>query len=304
VPAPPPAGRPPADKSPIAAALITIPFPGFGHLYGGVWTRGVLVMIASYFTWFALAVTGKPWALLFYPVIVGLFAWDAYRQTVLENSAARAAFGVPPALSLLLFWAAVRSSWISMILAFGAVTLTGPVEMYRDKNSLGVILALLPPLLVFYLAWLAIRDTWRGVTRARPTTRPELRDESNATVVVGAILALMLTIVYPRFQDLIRFSAEGAMKGNLSALRQGLNEYKLAHGGAAPSSLEALGLPPTPLFASFSSMPHPKSHETLILTEAVPTDSGKWAYVVSGSSVAVFIDCTHTDSKGSAWTGY
>lgn len=80
----------------------------------------------------------------------------------------------------------------------------------------------------------------------------------------------------------------------------------------APPSLEAAldkTMPKVPILWSSSSVgPHKTSSEVIVVSERTGTDSGKWGYVVSLSSPAlsgdVYIDCTHTDAKGSVWTSY
>lgn len=134
-----------------------------------------------------------------------------------------------------------------------------------------------------------------------------------AAAAICGVVAVLAAIVLPGFSGLFRKSAEGAMKGSLAAMRQAIENYRRAHGGRAPESLEDLvgagdlaQIPP--LWPRFSGIAHPTSAAATVVAEAAMTDSGRWAYVVSASSPgltgALFIDCTHTDTRGSAWTSY
>lgn len=106
--------------------------------------------------------------------------------------------------------------------------------------------------------------------------------------------------------------AEGAMKAGLGLLRAEVDRYRGEH-DRPPESLEALvaakalpGIPP--LWPRHIGVPHPRTAATTIVGEPLAADTGRWAYVVSSSSPglsgAVFIDCTHTDTRGKAWTSY
>ena len=54
------------------------------------------------------------------------------------------------------------------------------------------------------------------------------------------------------------------------------------------------------LWGRFSEIPHPKTSAARVAPDGGAADSGKWGY----ADGAVFIDCTHTDTRGSFWTSY
>jgi hypothetical protein len=54
-------------------------------------------------------------------------------------------------------------------------------------------------------------------------------------------------------------------------------------------------------------VPHPLTRKVAHYPSFTPRDSGRWGYVDDPKDAnfgTVFIDCTHTDSRGSAWTSY
>lgn len=127
---------------------------------------------------------------------------------------------------------------------------------------------------------------------------------------VGALGALGIKS-FGRFKDLQTYGMEGATKGGLGTLRSALSIYYGEAGGQYPASLEALI--PNPL----EEMPKaelPEHKETDVWTaygaEACADgfkDTGGWGYVADAAAPCrghVFVDCTHTDSKGSSWTAY
>lgn len=304
----------PERKSPRAAALITLALPGFGHFYAGTWVRGVGIWVGVY-VGFMLCMSAGLAGFAGVPVLYGLAAWDAYRmaEQFNEREAVAPAAAGPASIPLLVLWAACRSVWILAIFLYALTSAVAIVDQIIRHGPLSLmLLGALPGLVALFAAWLAGRDTWKGLTRQSKHTAGAMRDEASATILVGALAAAAFAICWPMFSQLIRFSGEGAMKGNLAGVRQAIARYKDAHAGAAPPSLEAAldqALPKVPLLWSSSSVgSHPSTSETIVLPDRTGTDSGKWGYVVSLSSPELggvaFIDCTHTDAKGSVWTSY
>lgn len=305
----------PSPKSPLLAALITLVLPGFGHFYAGAWLRGAGVWIFLYAGFFAAPVFLGSFGLLLAPVLSALAAWDAWRRAELANSLAPAGpeAALPASAALLCAWAAVRCLWAAPLLLFGLTSLVGAAMILRHGGVLIALLSTLPALGFLALGWFAARDTWKVLRRERPAVPGFLRAEVNAALVIGVIGALCLAIAWPRFRELLRYSGEGAMKGNLADVRQRIAAYRGAHDGAAPPALEALIDPKTSprlptLWSNSYTGAHPKTTEAIVVTERTGADTGKWAYVVSPSTPelhgTVFIDCTHTDNRGSAWTSY
>lgn len=111
---------------------------------------------------------------------------------------------------------------------------------------------------------------------------------------------------------LMRKSNEGDTKGHLTTIRSALSIYYADMKGAAPARLEALtaggkylgALPgaQTPDYHPVSSSVRtysPEEHAALRLS-----DEGGWGYVAASTNSAVFVNCTHTDSRGTVWARY
>ncbi len=106
---------------------------------------------------------------------------------------------------------------------------------------------------------------------------------------------------------------EGAMHGNLGSIRGDLQLYHLAEGNY-PDSLNDPRF--RGRFERLADLPecrtciHKRTDEVFYLTSAqyrsgALKDEGGWAYVNEGANKgAVFINCTHTDSRGRQWSSY
>lgn len=213
---------------------------------------------------------------------------------------------LPPSRPLVRVWAACRVLWIACLPLFvGVLLVIGGIDALRRGRSGLALIAL--GLLGLALAWSAARHTWRVFTDRKAATQNALAGEVIASGIGFTGLILLYLIVTPYFSGLFRKSAEGAVKNDLARLRQAVAAHRAGHDGQAPSSLEDLG-PIPPLWGRYAEIPHPGRAAALVVESTAAADTGKWAYVISPSSPsltgAVFIDCTHTDSKGSAWSSY
>jgi type II secretory pathway pseudopilin PulG len=130
-------------------------------------------------------------------------------------------------------------------------------------------------------------------------------------MVVVAIIGILAAIAIPKFADLVRKSGEGAGKGNLGAIRSALSIHYGDREGSYPYHpvaltahgryMAALPLAKTPSY-------HPDSDKvTLVASAAGLSDAGGWAYLADPASPdygTVYVNCTHTDTKGSVWSAY
>jgi len=131
-------------------------------------------------------------------------------------------------------------------------------------------------------------------------------------MIVVAIIGILAAIAIPKFADLIRKSSEGASKGNLGALRSAMSIYYGDMEGLYPTTIGALtiaGKYLTQIPRSKAPNYHTDSATEVLMTIAatLPTDAGGWFYNnVSGNANVgnVLVNCTHTDTKGTVWTGY
>ncbi len=281
--------------------------------------RGVVILIGISIILPALALLHGTITFICWPIAVGFVARDAWfcaKAEVLKETSELAA-GVKPRRWLVWTWAACRASWIvilpglfGIVMLFGAATTVWKGHPLSARISLGLVWSAAIPLVI---AWLAGRETWRVVTGAVAVTESSMKTEIGTTVIITGICALLVAIVAPTFAPLFRKSAEGAIKGNLSELRLAVDRYRNEHEGRAPDSIgamvEAKTIPGIPtLWRSYDNIPHTHTAEAAVVTSTAATDSGRWAFVVSPSSPSltgtIFIDCTHTDTRGRFWNEY
>ncbi|MDD5302915.1 MAG: hypothetical protein PHS14_07360 [Elusimicrobia bacterium] len=211
-------------------------------------------------------------------------------------------------------WAACRAAWILIFPGlFGLAMTIGAFHAAKHGRTASAVQSAAYGLAALVFAGWSARRAWRVLRGAEAMDESAMTTELGAAAGVFGLCLIFLLIAAPGFSGLFRKSAEGAMKGNLVLLRQAVERYRLEHGGRAPESLEALvaakiipEMPP--LWPRFSEIPHPRKGEAVVVAVTAPADTGRWAYVVSLSSPGltgtVFIDCTHTDTKGSFWTEY
>ncbi len=130
-------------------------------------------------------------------------------------------------------------------------------------------------------------------------------------MIVVAIIGILAAIAIPKFAELIRKSNEGASKGNLGAIRSALSIYYGDMEGQYPTDMTSLTVSGKYL-SSIPKAKAPNYHtDTATASQASATlsvtDGGGWAYV-NGPGDANFgtlwVNCTHTDTKGSVWTVY
>lgn len=155
-----------------------------------------------------------------------------------------------------------------------------------------------------WLSWRSAKKTWR-LHRGGVVLTPG----GDALVLLGGAvdsLGFLLSLALPGFQSLLRVHCEGAAKGNLGALRSGLDFYR-RQDGRHPSSLEALADPR--LMASPLPRARLRAHRTspFVTYGAQPDDAGGWLYDNAPESAGfgtLRINCTHTDYRRAAWNSY
>jgi len=136
------------------------------------------------------------------------------------------------------------------------------------------------------------------------------RNLYGALAALGTAL-LLFAVAYPKYQSLLRYSAGGRQRGELSVIRSQLEEYKSSL-GTYPEKPEAVGLivsscSPRGLWQD-KLYPHPPGVGVEYYPEAESRDSGKWAYVNNPASAdfgRFYIDCAHQDpDRGEPWSSY
>ncbi len=127
-------------------------------------------------------------------------------------------------------------------------------------------------------------------------------------LVVVVIIGILSSIAVVKYADLLRKSNEGNVYGNLGAMRSAISIYYADLDGQFPSSVGVLTVS-AKYIKAFPEIRVPNYHaKTGAIAETTTRgDTNGWGYnnVPSNSNFgAVWVDCTHTDSKGSIWTGY
>lgn len=126
-------------------------------------------------------------------------------------------------------------------------------------------------------------------------------------IIVLAIIAILATIMIPKVGTMIRRGNEGSTRSKLGAIRKALSVYYIDN-EAYPSDLTPLTSPGNKYLSGLMSLythEHGQSTDFTLLDDRNYGDTGKWAYVTQGGHAGeVWVDCTHTDMKGSVWTSY
>lgn len=120
-----------------------------------------------------------------------------------------------------------------------------------------------------------------------------------AGLIGGCSIAGTTMMTAPHYGGLIRKSSEGATKGNLGNIRAALSRYYGDTQGKYPPGLDALSgkyLDSLP----FAKTPNFHPDSSAVLSGKKANDAGGWLY--DGENV--FVNCTHTDTKGNVWSSY
>jgi Tfp pilus assembly protein PilE len=130
-------------------------------------------------------------------------------------------------------------------------------------------------------------------------------------MIVVTIIGILATIAVPKFADLLRKSNEGATRGNLGSMKSALSIYYADMEGVYPDTPTALTINGKymSLIPQAKTPPYHAANNAFLLAadNTGHDDNNGWVYVnaTSDSNYGVaFINCTHTDSKGSVWSSY
>lgn len=129
-------------------------------------------------------------------------------------------------------------------------------------------------------------------------------------MIVIAVIAIVVSIAIPKLSQMIRRANEAATLGKLGAIRSALTIYYADNEGIFPTDLTPLMTPGSKYLTGIIPM-YTASHgssESVAYSSAGDTgDSGGWDYLNNTSNASwgkVWVDCTHTDNKGTVWTSY
>ena len=141
---------------------------------------------------------------------------------------------------------------------------------------------------------------WRGA--AKGFTLLEI-------LIVVSVIAILASIAIPKFGSMIRTANEAATRGKLASIRASLTIYYADVEGFYPSDLTPL-LQPGSKYLTTMLPVYTAEHGNSNAINYAPAfdgaaDAGGWGYINSGTDAGrVWVQCTHTDNKGTAWSTY
>ena len=127
-------------------------------------------------------------------------------------------------------------------------------------------------------------------------------------MIVVAIIGILAAIAIPKFASLIRKSNEGASKGNLGSIRGALSIYYGDLEGQYPNDMTSLTLSGKYLTSvPAAKAPNYHTDSSVVYNQLSANEAGGWSYnntTGDANMGTVWVNCTHTDTKGSIWTSY
>ncbi|MBL0349361.1 MAG: type II secretion system protein [Elusimicrobia bacterium] len=152
-------------------------------------------------------------------------------------------------------------------------------------------------------------------------------------MLVVAIIGLLAAIALPKFGQLVRKAREATLRGNVGALRSALSIYYVDNEGMFPWSGDELipkyiheiprspSLPGTPhstsyqlinLIQSFTTTPSPGPNYSPGIDYNVPVYwvnvvspvGGPWTQSDPRPHALFYVNCAHTDVRGSTWSKF
>ena len=150
-------------------------------------------------------------------------------------------------------------------------------------------------------------------------------------MIVVAIIGILAAIAIPKFADLVRKSSEGRLKGSLGAIRSALSVYYADMEGVYPADLTSLTVSGKYLTV-IPAIHVPDYHvETSVIRHNLTPNgfgcgsgyvlnTGEWIYWSDDGTLCppgtapagqrdrvqgeFWTACSHTDTKGTAWSSY
>ena len=127
-------------------------------------------------------------------------------------------------------------------------------------------------------------------------------------VIVVAIIGILSAVAATKYGEAMRHADEGALLGDLGAIRSALHIYYSDCDGAYPTDLSALAANSRRINALPAALVPPyHTASAAVKNGSSADDAGGWVYNnASGDSNfgSLLINCTHTDSKGRTWSAY
>lgn len=335
--------KPRPGKSPLLAVLISLFvyfLPGAGQFYAATFLRGLGFLLGTYAVGVALMAVlmllpSLPHWLMAPPALAWwvFMAYDARRcalasppdvEDAAQATAEQAGSGLLPLPSFDAASPALRRGWAATRWATQAAGAAAALAMLLTSLAAvaagvraGSFYALVWPLAVLALCggvllWLGGRarlvyaTAFGAVPLPADKLRGEVRSFLHSACALAGVFGFGVFVTQGLWRDLVRKSNDGATKGNLGALRAAVALAREAESGLPPTDLAELrprylaAIPPTKLSLSAFRSLHKQSNAVRI--GDAPTDEGGWLYDPSAGTVSV--NCTHSDSRLSAWNSY
>lgn len=151
-----------------------------------------------------------------------------------------------------------------------------------------------------------IFDGWTG--RIKKTVPLSGLADGITLSFIGIFGWWLMFIGVSKFSELIRKAAEGAAKGNMGMIRSSLSIYYGDMEGQYPSDLASLTVSHKYLaIVPMAKVPNFHPDSTAVRAGKTPDDKGGWVYnnIAGDPNLGtVFVNCTHTDTRGTTWTSY
>lgn len=192
--------------------------------------------------------------------------------------------------------------FIPLCLIFSLGSLTGTALIIYTLMLGGSSIIVPITLLVSTFSWLA----WLCGTRAYEASRAPASGQSGSGLKwVALVLAgcgFLAALARPMFTGIVRKSREGALKGNLGAIRTAL-DHCAKDRGAKPADIAELTAGGKYLTV-IPAARIPDYHEaaSAVAVSDKPSDAGGYFYDPKAGKIR--INCTHTDTRGSSWDAY
>lgn len=127
-------------------------------------------------------------------------------------------------------------------------------------------------------------------------------------VFVVLIIGILAGIASIKYANLYRKAEEGALQGNLGSIRSAVSIYYADMEGQFPQTLSALTVSSRYMKALVvGKIPGYHAASSLETVGVSADDASGWIYNNDSSNSrygTVWVNCTHTDTKGSIWNAY
>jgi uncharacterized RDD family membrane protein YckC len=132
--------------------------------------------------------------------------------------------------------------------------------------------------------------------------------------ILGGVVA---AVTLPKIMEAAAAAGEESTRGHLAAMRAAVAAYSRDNPGQFPPDLAAMAPKYTPVVETLKLKDHPEASAAAAYDASAcagaavdPSklrDSGNWGYVSDPAAAcrgALFIDCTHTDTRQKQWASY